>query len=115
MIVPQKSLHKGDIVLCETESETKKKSTYVKEILPAEDRFLNMLVLGPTGCGKKTQMFLPMINQDMQNPNWGITVLGPNGDLAIKATMMAKHYGREVVHFDPSFKNCPKFNPLARC
>ena len=113
MIVPQKSLHKGDIVLCETESETKKKSTYVKEILPAEDRFLNMLVLGPTGCGKKTQMLLPMIDQDMQNPNWGITVLEPNGSLAIKAAMMAKHYGREAVYFDPVLKNCPKFNPLA--
>ena len=109
----KKEVHPGDIVLCQIKEEIEKKAKDPREILPAKDRFLHMLILGPTGCGKTSQSILPMVNQDMQNPNWGITVLEPKGDLAIKAAMMAKHYGRKVVYFDPSFKNCPKFNPLA--
>ncbi len=109
----KKVLAPGDIVLCDIKDEVSAKAKDPREILPAKDRFLHMLILGPTGCGKTSQILLPMINQDMQNPEWGITVLEPKGDLAIKAAMMAKHYGREVVYFDPSYKNCPKFNPLA--
>ena len=71
-----------------------------------------MLILGPTGSGKTSQTILPLINQDMQNPEMGITVLEPKGDLAQKAAMMAEHYGRKSVYFDPSFDNCPFFNPL---
>jgi len=68
-----------------------------------------MLILGPTGSGKTSQTILPLINQDMQNPEMGITVLEPKGDLAQKAAMMAEHYGRKSVYFDPSFDNCPIF------
>ena len=106
-------LHPGDLIIAKDKEKVEQHAKNVLAILPAKDRFLHMLILGPTGCGKTSQSILPMVNQDMQNPNWGITVLEPKGDLAIKAAMMAKHYGREVVYFDPSFKNCPKFNPLA--
>ena len=71
-----------------------------------------MLILGATGTGKTSQTILPLINQDMKNLEAGITVLEPKGDLAQKAAMMAKYYGRECIYFDPSFKNCPHFNPL---
>lgn len=96
----------GDVILC-TDKETGK-----PEIWPYKDRFLHMLILGPTGSGKTSQTILPLINQDMQNLDAGITVLEPKGDLAQKAAMMAEYYGRPSVYFDPSFKNCPHFNPL---
>lgn len=97
----------GDVVLC------KVKETGQPEVWPYKDRFLHMLILGPTGSGKTSQVIIPLINQDMQNKEAGITVLEPKGDLAVKAAMMAKHYGREALYFDPSLDNCPFFNPLS--
>lgn len=108
-----KEIRPGDIVLCNIKEEVEANVKDPREILPAKDRFLHMLIIGPTGCGKTSQIILPMVLQDMQNSEWGITVLEPKGDLAIKAYMMAKHYGRDAVYFDPSYKNCPKFNPLS--
>ena len=86
----------------------KKKSV----VLPLKDRYLHMLVLGPTGSGKTSQTIIPMINRDMQNPELGITVMEPKGDLAEKVWAMAKHYGREVQYFNPILPDCPYFNPF---
>lgn len=108
-----KELKPGDLVLCNIKEELDAGAKDPREILPAKDRFLHMLIIGPTGCGKTSQIILPMVLQDMQNPEWGITVLEPKGDLAIKAYMMAKHYNRPALYFDPSYKNCSKFNPLS--
>ncbi|PLS19701.1 conjugal transfer protein TraG [Bacillus sp. M6-12] len=88
------------------------KDTGKEEILPFKDRFLHMLVLGPTGSGKTSQTIIPMINQDMQNPDCGITVIEPKADLAEKIYAMAKHYGRPVIYFNPILPDCPYFNPL---
>ncbi|WPS85471.1 type IV secretory system conjugative DNA transfer family protein (plasmid) [Brevibacillus halotolerans] len=85
-----------------------KKPVYLKY----KDRFLHMLILGPTGSGKTSQMIIPMINQDMQNLDCGITVLEPKADLAEKIYAMAEHYGRKAVYFNPILPNCPYFNPL---
>lgn len=81
-------------------------------IVPLKDRYLHMLVLGPTGSGKTSQTIIPMINRDMQVPDIGITVIEPKGDLAEKIWAMAKHYGREVQYFNPILPDCPYFNPL---
>lgn len=95
------------------DEQVKKLGVNVDEVIPYEDRFLHFLVIGPTGCGKTSQILLPMVLQDMQNMETGVTVLDPKGDFAQKAAMMAKHFGREAIYFDPSFKGCPHFNPLA--
>lgn len=102
----KKSTKKGDAVLC-INAETKK-----PVVIPYEDRFLHMLVLGPTGSGKTSQVLIPLINQDVQNPEAGITVIEPKGDLAEKVFAMAKYYGREAVYFNPVLPDCPYFNPL---
>lgn len=96
----------GDIVLC------KNVDTKQNVIMPCKDRFLHMLVLGPTGSGKTSQIILPMLNQDMQNLEAGITVIEPKGDLAEKAYAMAQYYGRPAIYFNPILESCPKFNPL---
>lgn len=98
--------HKGNIILC------KIKDTLKNEVLPYKDRFLHMLILGPTGSGKTSQIILPMIHQDIQNLDAGITVLEPKSDLAQKAAMMAEYYNRPYIYFDPSLSDCPHFNPM---
>ena len=95
------------------EQETIRQHAKVEEILPYEDRFLHMLVLGPTGCGKTSQILLPMCWQDMQNLDAGVSVIDPKGDFAQKAAMMAEKIGRQYIYFDPSLKGCPHFNPLS--
>lgn len=111
--VPEKKLEDACLNDKLVAERAKKKHVNVNEVIPFEDRFLHFLVLGPTGCGKTSQVLLPMVLQDMKDPNIGVTVLDPKGDFAQKAAMMAKHFGREFVYFDPTLKNCPHFNPLA--
>lgn len=107
-------------------------------ILPAKDRFLHMLILGPTGCGKTSQSIIPMIWRDINNPDkinnkpLGITVLEPKGDLAEKVYAMVNYKNmlidnaieegnydekihgikRKVLYFNPILNDCPYFNPL---
>jgi len=81
--------------------------------ISADDRPLHTLILGPTGCGKTYKSMLPMICQDIKNPNWGITVMESRGSLALNAYLLAKDAGRDALFFDPAYKNCLKFNPLA--
>lgn len=81
-------------------------------VLPLKDRFLHMLILGPTGCGKTSQSIIPMINRDMQNNDLGIIALEPKGDLAEKVFAMAEYYHRACIYFNPILPDCPYFNPF---
>lgn len=81
-------------------------------VLPLKDRYLHMLILGPTGSGKTSQVIIPMINRDMQNHELGVIAMEPKGDLAEKVYAMAVHYDREVQYFNPILPDCPYFNPL---
>ena len=105
-------LKPGDIVLCNVKEKIENGDADCREILPSKDRFLHMLILGPTGCGKTSQIILPMCHQDILNLESGLTVLEPKGDLAREVAMMAKDLGRDYLYFDPSVDNCPFFNPL---
>ena len=97
---------KGDVKLCED------LETGSPVIIPYKDRFLHMLILGPTGSGKTSQSIIPMLNQDVQNLEAGVTVIEPKGDLAEKIYAMSQYYGRPAVYFNPILDACPTFNPL---
>lgn len=99
-------IKQGDIVVC------KNVDTNLPVTIPIKDRFLHMLILGPTGSGKTSQIIIPMLSQDLKNPELGITVIEPKGDLAEKAYAMAQYYGRPAVYFNPISESCPTFNPL---
>lgn len=124
--------------MTELDKEGQGTVTDIPIILPAKDRFLHMLVLGPTGCGKTSQTIIPMIWRDISIKKLingkpvGITVLEPKGDLAEKVYAMVNYknneidkalsenkytpeeYGvkRTVVYFNPILSGCPYFNPL---
>lgn len=102
----------GDVVLCKDKDKVEAGEKDPREILPYKDRFLHMLIIGPTGGGKTSQVILPMVNQDIQNREAGVTVIEPKGDLAREVAMMAKVADRPYIYFDPSVDNCPFFNPL---
>lgn len=96
----------GDVVLGKDEK------TNQEIILPYEDRFVHMLILGPTGCGKTSQIITPMIFSDLKNKEMGLIALEPKGDLAERVFALARLMGREVIYFNPVLKDCPYFNPL---
>ena len=102
----ENTIKKGDAIIC-VDAETKE-----PVVIPYEDRFLHMLVLGPTGSGKTSQVLIPLINQDIKNDGYGITVIEPKGDLAEKVFALAKHYNKEAIYFNPTMPDCPYFNPL---
>lgn len=105
-LIGEEEIQPGDVII------GKDVKTNKQVRIPIKDRYLHTLILGPTGAGKTSQVLLPIINQDMQNLEHGITVLEPKGDLAEKVWAMAKYYGRDVQYFNPTMKNCPYFNPI---
>lgn len=105
-IEEEEEIQPGDAVIGYTLDDNK------PVILPLKDRYLHMLIIGPTGSGKTSQSVIPMINRDMTNPEIGITVIEPKGDLAEKIFAMARYYNREVLYFNPILPDCPYFNPL---
>lgn len=88
---------------CETKLEVR---------IKLNDRFLHMLIIGPTGCGKTSQILIPMILQDIMKKLCGVIVIEPKGDLAEKVYAMGKISGDDVLYFNPTHPDCPSFNPL---
>lgn len=62
-----------DVILC------RDADTGEPVIWPHDSRYTHMLCLGPTGSGKTSQTIIPLIYQDIQKKNVGITVLEPKG------------------------------------
>lgn len=82
-------------------------------VIPEDDRFLNMLILGPTGTGKSSQIILPLIFQDLINGGCGFTVIDPKEDLAEGVYEVVKNFPeRKVLYLDPTDEDCPKINPF---
>lgn len=75
------------------------------------DRFLHLLILGPTGCGKTSQILIPMLLQDIRKGH-GVIVLEPKSDFAILGYAMCVYYKKEGLYFNPTDPDCPRFNPL---
>lgn len=95
----------GDIVICRDKKSNRKVA------LLETDRFLHQFVLGPTGCGKTSQVLLPMLEQDIRKGH-GVIVMEPKGDLAVRVYALGRHYGKPVLYFNPVDPDCPYFNPL---
>lgn len=115
----QEEIHRGDAVLgkqikisFKDNGDKEYTPTELPVVLPLKDRYLHMLILGPTGSGKTSQTLIPMIYSDIQNPDLGIIVMEPKGDLAEKVYAMAQIFDREVQYFNPTHPDCPYFNPL---
>lgn len=96
---------KYDVVLC------KNKETGEDVILEEDARYVHALCIGPTGCGKTSQVITPMILQDIKNGR-SVLVIEPKGDLAEKVYAMGKYYKKDVIYFNPINPDCPAFNPL---
>lgn len=95
----------GDAILC------KNKETKKNQIIAQNDRYLHSFVVGPTGCGKTSQVLIPLLVQDIRKGH-GVIVMEPKGDLAVKVYAMGVYYGNPVLYFNPVDPDCPYFNPL---
>lgn len=95
----------GDIQIC---SDNRKNPV----IVPWQDRIMHTLITGPTGSGKLSFTFMPMIHQDIQNKDIGVTIFETDYNICDKTYAMAKYYGRNVVYFNPIVPMCPHFNPM---
>jgi len=97
----------GNLTICWSKPNGKG----VPVVLPADDRFRNILILGPDE--QTTLSLRSMVIQDLKNPEWGLTFLTPTNEIFPSIYEWAKQEGRKVVFFNPTNKDCPKFNPLA--
>ena len=109
----KKQLNPGDVVICDDAKQLCTKSRDTRVVMPVESRMMNTLILGPAGSGKTTNIILPMVAQDAQNSDWGMTILSSKDELPLKAYLLAKENCREAIYFDPAKNDCPKFNPLS--
>ena len=67
-LLEEEHMKAGDIFICNAAVDDRPIR------LPYTDRFLHMLIIGPTGCGKTSQIITPMLNQDVRNREAGVTV-----------------------------------------
>lgn len=96
---------KNEVIICYN------RNTLEPVSMPQEDRFLNTMVIGPTGTGKTSQILLPLILQDLANPDVGVTIFDPKEDLALKVRDLAKRIdNRKVIYVDPISDTCPKID-----
>jgi len=93
------------------------KQTGREVILPEQDRYMHLLVVGPTGAGKTVGSLNPMAVQDLGTTGVGLTALEPKGDwVGGRATgslyRRAVEMGRKAYLIDPADEDTWAFNPL---
>lgn len=71
----KKQLNPGDVVICDDAKQLCTKSRDTRVVMPVESRMMNTLILGPAGSGKTTNIILPMVAQDAQNSDWGLSLI----------------------------------------
>lgn len=98
---------KLDIIVC-IDAKTKR-----PVVIPEEDLTTNMMIQGPTGSGKTSQMLMGILAQVLVHPTAGATVIEPKGSFAKAALQMAKEAGKTYCKFiNPEDENTDIFNPL---
>lgn len=103
----------GDLEICD-DLETGK-----PVIIKSVDRYMHVLVCGPTGSGKTAGSLHKMVAQDLANPDVSVTIVEPKGDwvggpasFRGGAYDLALKLGRKAYLIDPSDPNTAYFNPL---
>jgi hypothetical protein len=89
-------------------------------VIPGNDRYLNMLIVGPIGSGKSSRMLAPLAWQELKNIKWsmeagtprGLTLIEPKGDLTDKVAAMCRKLDIPYVYIDPLREGTARFNPL---
>lgn len=105
---------KEDIVVC------RDMKTGHPVVIPGNDRYLNMLIVGPIGSGKSSRMLAPLAWQELKNIKWsmeagtprGLTLIEPKGDLTDKVAAMCRKLEIQYVYIDPLREGTARFNPL---
>lgn len=87
------------------------KETHRPVILKEQDRLYHTLIVGQTGCNKQ-KAFLPLITQDIQKNNCGITVIEPMEAFAQKVVEIAEKNKRTYKYFNPTDIDSCFINPL---
>lgn len=82
-----------------------------KICLSAQNRLYGTLVVGHAGSGKTHGIMKPMLKQDIENKNIGVTVFDLEKDLTPLVYVTAKSKRRNMIYFSPLNYNV-YFNPF---
>ena len=80
--------------------------------LTSQKSFEHTVCVGPTGSGKTASFFIPNL---LSLPNSSIVVSDPKGELFEKTAAENIAQGKDVLVFNPYYKNTMKYNPLSLC
>lgn len=81
-----------------------------------KDRLFHTFVIGETGCGKLSQMIVPMVKQDLDNSaknRCSVIFLDPTSNVEPQIYNYANNENIPILRFNPIYTDCPYYNPLA--
>lgn len=81
-----------------------------------DDLFTHLLIIGPTRCGKTSNLLKPMVYQLLklkkQGVPLGLSVVEPKGDVAMMVREMCEVMEIDMIHIDPTRADTANFNPM---
>jgi len=114
IVLKEGEVYPSNLVLGQREDAPEEAVTLLES-----DRYMHILVVGPTGSGKTATSLSPMIVQDLANPDVGATVVEPKGDwiLGVKGErdgikQWGEKLGRTVYVIDPDDEDTDVYNPM---